>query len=404
VLNKKTGIMRILKKSPWTFIVLIGVVSLFSDMTHEGARALTGPFLAMLGASATAVGFIAGFGELVGYGLRLISGLISDRTKKYWTVTFIGYFINLLAVPALALAGSWQMAAVLMILERTGRAIRNPARDVMLSHATSSIGHGKGFGVYEALDQIGAVTGPLIVTAVYLFSGSYHQSFGILLIPALLALSILLVARLKYPKTEILETRENGGPVVFPKKYFWLYLAAVSLIAAGFADYPLIAFHFSKTNQVSSEMIPVMYAIAMGVDALAALLLGWWFDKQGIKVLIASTVVSLLFAPLVFMGNFYTALAGMVCWGIGMAAQESIVRSVLSAILPSGKKATGFGLFNAAIGLFWFLGSFLMGWLYEVSVVWLIGFSMIIQLASIPVFVKLSGEKSINPTDETSNH
>ena len=396
--------MRILKKSPWTFIVLIGVVSLFSDMTHEGARALTGPFLAMLGASATAVGFIAGFGELVGYGLRLISGLISDRTKKYWTVTFIGYFINLLAVPALALAGSWQMAAVLMILERTGRAIRNPARDVMLSHATSSIGHGKGFGVYEALDQIGAVTGPLIVTAVYLFSGSYHQSFGILLIPALLALSILLVARLKYPKTEILETRENGGPVVFPKKYFWLYLAAVSLIAAGFADYPLIAFHFSKTNQVSSEMIPVMYAIAMGVDALAALLLGWWFDKQGIKVLIASTVVSLLFAPLVFMGNFYTALAGMVCWGIGMAAQESIVRSVLSAILPSGKKATGFGLFNAAIGLFWFLGSFLMGWLYEVSVVWLIGFSMIIQLASIPVFVKLSGEKSINPTDETSNH
>lgn len=392
------------KKSPWAFIVLIGVVSLFSDMTHEGARALTGPFLAMLGASATAVGFIAGFGELVGYGLRLISGLISDRTKKYWTVTFIGYFINLLAVPALALAGSWQMAAVLMILERTGRAIRNPARDVMLSHATSSIGHGKGFGVYEALDQIGAVTGPLIVTAVYLFSGSYHQSFGILLIPALLALSILLVARLKYPKTEILEARENGGPVVFPKKYFWLYLAAVSLIAAGFADYPLIAFHFSKTNQVSAEMIPVMYAIAMGVDALAALLLGWWFDKQGIKVLIASTVVSLLFAPLVFMGNFYTALAGMVCWGIGMAAQESIVRSVLSAILPSGKKATGFGLFNAAIGLFWFLGSFLMGWLYEVSVVWLIGFSMIIQLASIPVFVKLSGEKRINPTDETSNH
>jgi len=392
------------KKSPWAFIVLIGVVSLFSDMTHEGARALTGPFLAMLGASATAVGFVAGFGELVGYGLRLISGLISDRTKKYWTVTFIGYFINLLAVPALALAGSWQMAAVLMILERTGRAIRNPARDVMLSHATSSIGHGKGFGVYEALDQIGAVTGPLIVTAVYLFSGSYHQSFGILLIPALLALSILVVARLKYPKTEILETRENGGPVVFPKKYFWLYLAAVSLIAAGFADYPLIAFHFSKTNQVSAEMIPVMYAIAMGVDALAALLLGWWFDKQGIKVLIASTVVSLLFAPLVFMGNFYTALAGMVCWGIGMAAQESIVRSVLSAILPSGKKATGFGLFNAAIGLFWFLGSFLMGWLYEVSVVWLIGFSMIIQLASIPVFVKLSGEKRINPTDETSNH
>ena len=382
--------MQHIKKSPWAFILLIGVVSLFSDMTHEGARAITGPFLASLGASATIVGFVAGFGELMGYGIRLVSGFISDRTRKYWTLTFIGYFINLLAVPALALAGSWQMAAVLMILERTGRAIRNPARDVMLSHATSSIGHGKGFGVHEALDQIGAVTGPLIVTAVYFFSGSYRQSFGYLLIPAFLALSILVAARMKYPKTEILETKAGDSPAIFPKKFFWLYLAAVSLIAAGFADYPLIAFHFSKTSQVSVEMIPVMYAIAMGVDALAALLLGWWFDKQGIKVLIASTLFSLLFAPLVFLGNFYTALAGMVCWGVGMAAQESIVRSVLSAVLPADRKATGFGLFNAAIGLFWFLGSFLMGWLYDISLSWLIGFSMLSQLAAVPFFVKLN--------------
>ncbi len=380
----------IFKKSPWAFIVLIGVVSLFSDMTHEGARGITGPFLATLGASGAIVGFVAGFGELVGYGLRLFSGIISDRTKKYWTVTFVGYFINLLAVPALALAGSWQMAAVLMILERAGRAIRNPARDVMLSHATSSIGHGKGFGVHEALDQIGAVSGPLIVSAVYFFSGSYSESFAVLLIPALLALSILFVARLKYPKTEQLEIKENVEKKVFSKRFFWIYLAGVSLMAAGFADYPLIAFHFKQTNQVSTTMIPVMYAIAMGVDALTALLLGHWFDKHGVKVIIGSTLISLLFAPLVFMGNFTTALLGMVCWGIGMAAQESVVRAVLSSILPPDKKATGFGMFNAIFGLFWFLGSFLMGFLYDVSIPLLVGFSLIIQLASVPFFVRLS--------------
>jgi MFS family permease len=382
--------MKFLKKSPWAFILLIGVVSLFSDMTHEGARGITGPFLATLGASATAVGFIAGFGELMGYVLRLISGVISDRTKKYWTITFIGYFINLLAVPALALAGSWEIAAVLMILERTGRAIRNPARDVMLSHATSSIGHGRGFGVHEALDQIGAVTGPLIVGVVYFVSGSYSGSFSVLLIPALLALSILVVARLKYPKTEHLEVKANDSSQVFPKKFYVLYLAALSLIAAGFADYPLIAYHFEKTSQVSTEMIPVMYAIAMGVDALAALVLGWMFDKHGMKVLIGSTLLSLLFAPLVFLGNFYTALAGMVCWGVGMAAQESIVRAVLASVLPAGKRATGFGVFNATFGLFWFLGSFFMGWLYELSVVTLIIFSIFVQLTSIPLFIKLS--------------
>lgn len=380
----------IFKKSPWAFIVLIGVVSLFSDMTHEGARGITGPFLATLGASGAIVGFVAGFGELVGYGLRLFSGIISDRTKKYWTVTFVGYFINLLAVPALALAGSWQIAAVLMILVRAGRAIRNPARDVMLSHATSSIGHGRGFGVHEALDQIGAVSGPLIVSAVYFFSGSYSESFAVLLIPALLALSILFVARLRYPKTEQLEIKENGEKKVFSKRFFWIYLAGVSLMAAGFADYPLIAFHFKQTNQVSTTMIPVMYAIAMGVDALAALLLGHWFDKHGMKVIIGSTLISLLFAPLVFMGNFTTALLGMVCWGIGMAAQESVVRAVLSSILSSDKKATGFGMFNAIFGLFWFLGSFLMGFLYDVSIPLLVGFSLIIQLASVPFFVRLS--------------
>ncbi|MBB3187486.1 MFS transporter [Microbacter margulisiae] len=151
-------------KPAWIFIVLIGIVSLFADMTYEGARSITGPFLATLGASATAVGIIAGFGELIGNALRLLSGWISDKTHQYWTITFVGYFVNLLAVPMLALAGSWEMAALLMILERTGKAIRKPARDAILSNVTSTVGHGKGFGVHEALDQIGAVMGPLIIS------------------------------------------------------------------------------------------------------------------------------------------------------------------------------------------------------------------------------------------------
>lgn len=379
-----------LKRSSWIFVLFIGIVSLFSDMTHEGARSITGPFLAALGASATAVGFIAGFGELMGYAIRLVSGIISDKTQKYWTVTFVGYFVNLLAVPALALAGSWQMAAVLMILERTGRAIRNPARDVMLSHATATIGHGKGFGVHEALDQIGAVSGPLIVSLVYLLSGSYKQSFAVLLIPAIIALSVLVVARIKYPTTQQLDIRNGRNGKEFPKKFFWIYLIAVSLIAAGFADYPLVAFHFEKSQQVSTELIPVLYAVAMGVDAIAALLLGKYFDRYGIIVLVASTLISLIFAPLVFMGNLYTAIAGMVCWGIGMAAQESIVRAVLASVLPENKKATGFGIFNATFGLFWFLGSFLMGYLYELNILYVIAFSMLMQLLSLPFFLKLA--------------
>ena len=168
--EKQDGIS---KGTALKFVVLLGVVSLFADMTYEGARSITGPYLAILGASATAVGIVAGFGELIGYALRLVSGYISDRTGKYWTVTLFGYFINLLAVPLLALAGSWEVAAFLMITERMGKAIRNPSRDAMLSHATQSIGRGWGFGLHEAMDQIGAILGPLIVATVLYLNGGF---------------------------------------------------------------------------------------------------------------------------------------------------------------------------------------------------------------------------------------
>jgi MFS family permease len=377
------------KKSAWIFIVFIGVVSLFSDMTYEGARSLTGPFLATLGASATIVGIVAGFGELIGHALRYLSGIIADRTQKYWTVTFVGYFINLFAVPLLALAGSWEVAAVLMILERTGRAIRNPARDAMLSHATTQVGIGKGFGVHEAFDQIGAVLGPLIVGAVFYFTHHYTTSFAVLLIPAVIAILVLIVARAKYPDTQRLEIVKKDWNQVASKRYFWIYLTALSLIGAGFADYSLIAFHFDESKQVTTDLIPIMYAVAMGSDAIAALLLGKYFDRFGIKTVIVSTLLAMWFAPLVFMGNNVTALIGMLLWGIGMGAQESIVRAVLTTILPSGKFATGFGLFYAVFGVAWFLGSALMGWLYDISPLWVVVFSVGIQLISIPFLIRL---------------
>ncbi|HEX9371654.1 MAG TPA: MFS transporter, partial [Roseiflexaceae bacterium] len=224
------------------FVVLLGVVSLFADMTYEGARSITGPYLAVLGASATVVGIVAGFGELIGYGLRLVSGYLSDRTGRYWAITLVGYAVNMLAVPLLALAGNWEIAALLMIAERTGKAIRTPARDAMLSHATSEMGRGWGFGLHEAMDQIGAVLGPLIVAAVLYVRGDYQTGFALLLIPALLALGVLVAARLLYPHPRDLEV-DVPAPATrgFPR-VFWLYLAAVALIAAGYADFPLIAY------------------------------------------------------------------------------------------------------------------------------------------------------------------
>jgi len=365
------------------FVILLGVVSLFADMTYEGARSITGPYLAVLGASATVVGIVAGFGELVGYGLRLAAGYLSDRTGRYWTITLVGYVVNLLAVPLLALAGRWEIAAALMIVERVGKAIRTPARDAMLSHATTAMGRGWGFGLHEALDQTGAVLGPLLAATVLFARDGYRAAFGALLIPALLALGVLVLARMRYPHPQDFEV--STPPLVtrsFPR-VFWLYLGAVGLIAAGYVDFPLIAYHAQKTSLASEAWIPVLYAVAMGVDALAALVAGWLFDRLGFAVLSGVALVSALFAPLVFLGNFGIAMLGMGLWGVGMGAQESIMRAAVAEMVPAERRGTAYGVFNTGYGLLWFAGSVLMGVLYDVALPVLITFSVAAQLSAV---------------------
>jgi MFS family permease len=365
------------------FVVLLGLVSLFADMTYESARSITGPFLQTLGASALVVGVVAGLGELIGYALRFVSGRIVDRTGRYWTVAILGYCVNLLAVPALALAGHWVVAVALMFLERMGKAMRNPARDAMLSFAGRRMGRGWGFALHEAMDQIGATIGPLLVAAALYLHGSYRSAFAWLLIPALLSLSVLAVARLQFPHPGRLEAT---APVAGTRGYarpFWRYLVATGCVAAGFADFPLLAFHFQKVGSVTPDWIPILYAIAMGTDALAALVFGRLYDRRGMGVLLAGALLPVPVAPLVFFGNFDTALLAAVLWGVGMGMQESIMKAAVAAMSPVQWRGTAFGTFNLSFGLFWFAGSALMGWLYGVSLTWLVGFSVLVQLLAV---------------------
>ena len=378
------------KAAAWRFIILVGVVSLCSDMTYEGARSISGPFLGSLQASAAVVGVVAGLGEFIGYSLRLVSGYLTDRLGKYWPITFTGYCLNLFAVPLLALVGSWEAAAVLLVVERIGKAIRTPARDAMLSHAATEVGRGWGFGFHEAMDQLGAVSGPLIVAAVLYFRGSYREGFAVLLLPAILALVVIAAAARLYPQPQQLEVSAPKLETAGLRRPYWLYVAAVGLVGAGYADFPLIAYHFGKAAVAPVTWIPIFYAVAMAVDAVAALLLGRLFDRLGMPVILAAVMLSAFFAPLVFLGGFHLALAGMVLWGIGMGALESIIKAALAEMVPRGRRATGYGIFNAGFGLFWFLGSALMGWLYELSLASLIAFSVIIQLLAIPIFFWVS--------------
>jgi MFS family permease len=378
-----------IRRKALSFVVLVGVVSLFADVTYEGARAITGPFLEVLGASGAIVGFVAGFGELVGYALRFVSGYLADRTRRYWPITIAGYAVNMLAVPLLALAGRWEVAAALMIAERIGKAVRTPPRDALLSHAASRLGRGRAFGLHEAMDQIGAVLGPLAMAGVLALHAGYHAAFAVLLVPAVLALGFLVAARVRYPEPRAFEPE---GPHLagagFPR-VFWRYLVAVAFLAAGYADFPLIAFHLKKLAIASDTSIPLLYALAMGTDATAALVLGRLFDARGVRVLTAVPLLSCLFAPLVFSTSAALVVAGAVLWGIGMGAQESIVRAAIAGMIPADRRGTAYGIFNSIYGVVWFAGSVLMGVLYDVSVPALVSFSVACQLVAVPILYRM---------------
>jgi len=369
------------------FIILLGIVSLFGDITYEGVRSVTGPYLATLGASASVVGLVAGIGGFVGYALRLASGYLVDRTKAYWVLTFIGYGL-LISIPLLAFAGYWQLAAVLIILERMGKAIRSPARDTMLSYATKEVGRGWGFAVHEALDQIGAIIGPIVFSFALLSYGDYSKGFTLLWIPALLTMAFLTIARKKFPSPQKLEApgeaNKQGDEGKLPR-VFWLYTIFTLFSVAGFANFQLISYHLDVQSVIPDAHIPIIYAIAMGVDALAALVVGKTYDRIGLISLLAVPLLTLPIPFLAFSSSYSLVLMGMVLWGVVMGIQETIMRAAIADLTPIERRGFAYGIFNTVYGAGLFLGAALMGPFYELSINYLILFVVVMELISIPL-------------------
>jgi len=381
--------MPVSRQSATRFIIALGTISLFSDVTYEGARSVNGPFLAMLGAGAAVVGIVSGAGELVGYLLRLFSGMAADRTRAYWPLVITGTIINLVAVPLMALAHHWVLASALIVLERAGKGIRTPARDVMLSQAAHAVGRGWGFGLHEFMDQTGAFVGPLVVALVLHEAHQYSLGYAVLSIPAGLAILTLFVAIRFYPNPARFEESaakqpsQNGG---LPRA-FWMYVAGAGLLAAGFVDFPLIAFHFQTKSIVPPGQIPVFYAVAMGVEALTALGFGKLFDRVGTPTLASGVLFSAASSPLAFFGSYYVALAGVVLWAAGMGAQQSTLRAKIAELVPQEKRGSAYGIFNGVYGVLWFLGSSAIGILYGRSLAAAVSFAVVAQLAAIPLLM-----------------
>lgn len=407
-------------------IVLLGMVSLCADATYESARSILGPYLASLGASGQAVGMVAGLGELIGYGLRFGSGYLADRTGRYWGLALIGFSLNMAAVPLLALAVRWEWVAGLIAVERGGKAIRNPPRDAILSHAAEVVGRGWGFGLQEALGQIGAVLGPLVISVALSGGADYRACLAALVIPACLTVLILAAGARAYPHPQALEEADAPpspapapeapatpapapealatptpapeappAPVPAPTpadggrlpRSFWVFLAAAGLVAAGSLDFPLAAFHIQHRRLLPEARIPVLYAVAMGAHALSALGFGLLFDRVGPRALLCVCALTTPVAPLIFALGGHPAglLAAMVLWGLSMGAQKAMFKASVAEMAPTRRRAFAYGCFDLCYGISWFLGSLLMGVCYERSLSALVLVSSGTQLLAVPL-------------------
>jgi MFS family permease len=360
---------------PWRFVVWFGTVSLLADFVYEGARSVTGPLLASLGASALVVGVVTGAGEAAALGLRLVSGPLADRTRRFWGLAVAGYALTVVSVPPLGVVGTLWAACALVIVERVGKAVRSPAKDTLLSHATAATGRGRGFAVHEAMDQIGALVGPLTVAGVLaLTGGAFGPALGVLALPGAAVLAVLVWLRSRVPDPEAYE-REVTPPSRTPAKpagrlpaAFWTYAAFTAATTAGFTTFGLLSYHLVERHLAHTAWVPVLYAAAMAVDAVAALATGWAYDRYGPRVLAVLPLLSAAVPALGFTDTVTLAVAGSLLWGAAMGVQESTLRATVADLVPSGRRATAYGIFAGVVGAASLAGGALTGGLYGYSI------------------------------------
>ena len=365
----------------------MGIVNLFADTTYEGGAAINGPFLGSLGATASMVAIVAGFGEFLGYTLRALSGYVADKTGRYWPITFVGYAINLLAVPAMALAGRWETAAAFLILERVGRAFRKPTVESMLSYSAGTLGRGWVYGLNTALDETGATLGPLLIAWSLHQGASYRTGYSMLIVSSLAALAALTVARVTFPVPSTLEeTPRRAAPSRFTPR-FWISMVAAACFGAGLMSFELISFHLAAHGNLSPALIPIALALATVAGIVASLVLGRLYDRAGLPVVLAAMAAAAMFSPLVFLGGRVALLVGMALWGLGYAVQDSLLKAVVAGMLPEGKRSLAFGLFYSGYGLGWLVGGIATGMLYARSLGGLVTFSVAAELTAIPLFI-----------------
>lgn len=388
------GISGANRLAPMGFVLVFGVVSGLADVVYEGARSIVGPYLGTFGASAAVVGAVTGFGEAVALVFRLATGRWSDRTGRHWAISITGYAITVASVPLLGVGGPLALACLFVVGERFGKAVRTPARDTMLAEASVELGRGHAFAVHEALDQSGALVGPLAVAAVLATHHGYRTAFVALAVPGVAALAVLAYLRRQVPRPADYDPSVRplqARPVSlrgFSRRY-WQYAAFSAATMAGFATFALLAYHLQQRHVVSTATVPLLYALAMGAAALAALASGRLYDRVGLRGLVVLPVLGAVVPFLSFSTSVPLVVVGALLWGAVMGVHESTMRAAVADLVPRERRGVGYGTFTAVYGLAWLVGAVVIGVLYDVAVGAAVAFTVAAQVVAVVAYVPL---------------
>jgi len=389
------------RKNAYVGILLLGIVSLMGDIVYEGSRGIVPDYLGFLGATALIVGLVGGLGDFLGYALRLVSGFLADTTRAYWFFIFLGYSL-IVSIPFLGLPLGLEIAMILVLLERFGKAFRSPSRDTVLSIISKDVGTGKAFGIHEFLDQIGAILGPLMV-AFLMFSSSnnYHYTFSFLLLPFFVLLAALAYTYKRIGSKTITEPVKVEGKKEKLEKPFYIYTLAVLLNTVGLIPYTLILFKASEILQPIGQqwIVPLIYLLIQAVDAPIALLAGYAYDKFGIGVLVMPFLMS-LFPPLLIMvgAELSTLVVAAIIFGLVLGMQESIYRAAVSEVTPISSRGTAYGIFNTAYGVGFFISGLVYGLLMDLKLSFIVVIFYVVpmQIIAISSLLRVTSELKRN--------
>jgi len=367
--------------------LLLGLVSLFADIVYEGGRSISGAYLVEISAPALAAALI-GVGEFLGLVFRLISGYIATAhhsPRVLWGSTLLGYVITALSIPLIAFAPTWQIVVFLYIIDRVGKGLRAPTRDVILAEVSEGIGLGKGFGIHELLDQLGAFTGPLLVSILLALHG-YRVAYIALLAPGLISVLLVTSAWSLYPtpRSVPVSSKSQISFRGYPRR-FWIYIAATSILALGFMHWSIASYYLKTRGVISDVEIGLIYAVAMLVDAIIAIPLGVFFDRIGLRVLMGIPLLLPVFTVLLVYGPRELVYLSAIPWGIIMCSEESIMRASIALLVEPSKRPLAYGVFGLLFGLTWALGGYIYVALF-VNPLYIVSYALITSLISLHLY------------------